>query len=159
LKELARRLAVVDENILVEAARQPTLFLDASRLRVAKMRLRSAAELSAEVIEARVWLHERARADASGEKPRVTDTYVNQRVKRHPRVREAKEQLGALKATEELSKLLLEAYRMRRDGIKIIHEAQLAEGRAGSGQLERAKLEQQMRDQARRIVDRSDEDE
>ena len=92
------------------------LFSKAAQYRVDKMRARAQAEAALDECNATLGLKFRARA--TGE--RKTEAYFKARIVLHPRYKK----LAAAKENavyrEELSKLILDAYRMRRDAIKII---------------------------------------
>jgi hypothetical protein len=59
--------------------------------------------------------------------------------------------LDVLEAQEEFAKLLLEAFRMRRDSLRIIAEGQLAEGRRESGEVERIEARSRLVRKAREL--------
>ena len=157
---LIERLALVDENILAEAARQPILFIDAVRFRVAAMRRRSQAVAELGAKRSRIALVIRAKGVAAGE--RVTDKNCAERVDKHSLIRELSDKVDRAIEVEEFSKLILEAYRMRRDAIRVIAESQIAEGMRATKEIEhieqRGKMHRTVRDlEIRRNRVKSDE--
>lgn len=148
-KELIEQLAVIDENILAEAATQPAKFVDAARYRVQAMRGRMQAMAQYETWKSRLGLHYR-RSKTQDDK-RVTEGEIKDRIQVHAKTQIYDDRLQKAFAREEFAKLLLEAYRMRRDGIRIIHEGQLAEGKSGASELERAELRRKLRQKAREL--------
>ncbi len=133
-KQLIQKLPLISENILVEAAQQPSLFVEAAEYRVSIMRLRSQALTEYENWCSKLALHYR-KSKTKGE--RVTEGAIKDhvRINRNTRVLDIKLQRAF--AHEEFSKLLLEAFRMRRDAIRVIAEAYNIEGIRGSAQVEK----------------------
>jgi len=146
---LISHLALVDENILAEAARQPILFLDAARYRVAAMRHRAQANAELDYRRSRIALTIRARKDASGEK-KFTEAALKEKVESQTAIRELRDKTERSYEAEEFSKLILEAYRMRRDAIRVIAESQIAEGMRGSKETDQIARDQ-VRASARRL--------
>jgi hypothetical protein len=122
--KLIRTLALVDENIMFEAATQALKFMDAARYRVSKMRMRVRAE--AELASFATSLELRLRARPEGDK-RITEAWYKARIASHPKWLRLKRAVEDASEREELSKLILEAFRMRRDAIRVIAEAQVYE--------------------------------
>jgi hypothetical protein len=152
LKEVISRLPIVDENILAEAARQPELFKDAARVRVTKMRKRLAAEAAADHYEAERNLRSRARRDEQGKKP--TEGEIKERTACDPKMRRLRRVKDAAFAMEELSKLLLEAYRMRRDSVRVLSEAYNIEGIKDSKEIDRVMEHRKLTSRARSLEER-----
>ena len=123
---LIKKLPLVDENILAEAANAPLLFVEAARYRVDCMRKVARAEAELDAGEADRAVELRHQWLEKGEK--ITVDEVKTRVKRNPKIVLLRGKRDDALADEELSKLILEAYRRRSDGIKIIAEAGRAEG-------------------------------
>lgn len=149
---LIARLPLVDENILGEAAKQPILFVDAMRYRVAAMKRRAEAQAEFDYMRSRIALAIRAKRTELGEK--VTEATLNARVEKHPKIREMRAAVERAFEAEEFAKLMLEAYRMRRDAIRVIAEAQIAEGMRGSHELERIQQGARIRKTARDLDER-----
>lgn len=129
--KLISRLAVVDENILYENAMMPMLFVDAARYRVQKMRERSEIELTLETYVAMYGLQVRRTA------VKATEGYIKSRIHRRKKYKALSLALIQAQAREEFSKLLIQAYHMRKTGLEIIANAQRAEGAKGAAQIER----------------------
>jgi|SRR5215471_17703801 len=146
-KDLIAKLAIVDQNILAEAASQAILFMDAAMYRVAAMRKRAEAVAAIETRRAQLVLKKRAEKDDVGRK--VTEGEIKASV-------EATKIIGVLRAEvdrayekEELSKLILEAYRQRREAIRVIAEAENLGLIRGSKEVENIQQRQKMVSNAR----------
>jgi len=146
---LIGHLALVNENILAEAARQPILFIDAVRYRVAAMRRRSQAVAELDYRKSRLALVIRGKRSAAGEK--ATNALVDAMVEKHSLVRDLRDKVERSFEAEELAKLILEAYRMRRDAIRVIAESQIAEGMRGASEVERIEQSKRIRNVVRGI--------
>ena len=152
IDELIDKLSLVAENILEEAAGQPLLFIEASRYRVARMRGTKKAKAWLDYLESRVALLHRQRARANDDK--MTEAAVRERVLTNKKVRLARRALDDAEAHEEFAKLLLDAYRQRRDAVRIIGESQLAEGTREGRELEYIAQKKKMRERARELARR-----
>ena len=128
--ELIAALAFEEETVMQAATRQPYLFVKAARLRVQTMREMARAEATLDQTEAEVGMSVRERAQATGTK--ITESGIGERIATDPQVREAQKQVRIAAAREELGKLMVEAYRHRRDSIRVIAEAALIEGNVNS---------------------------
>jgi hypothetical protein len=142
-------LGVVDENIFAEAARMAEWFAKAARYRVDQMRRRSRAEIALEEWSATLNLRYRARASHLQE--RRTEAYFKARITLSPRYKRLLRTKDRADRREELSKLILEAYRMRRDGIKIIAENQTYGALTAERILERSRQKGRLRGAADRL--------
>jgi hypothetical protein len=149
-ESLISHLGLVDENILAEAAKQPILFIDAARYRVAAMRRRAQINAELDYKRSRIALTIRARKDAAGEK-KFTEAALKEKVESQTVIRELRDKTERSYEAEEFSKLILEAYRMRRDAIRIIAEAQVAEGMRGSSEVERVEQNRRLHNVAREL--------
>jgi hypothetical protein len=149
VSDIISGLAIVAENIDEEAIVQPLLFVEAARYRVYRMRVRAQAETALDQVTGELGLHIRARKAGGSE--RITNDYIKSRVQKHPRFRRLQSELQQAEQKEEFSKLLLEAYRMRRDAIKIVAEAQAAEGLRQVSGIERESATRRLRIEARRL--------
>lgn len=148
LRELVRQLPIIDENILAVAAEQPLWFLQAARFRVTMMRRHAAADAALEQFYVERGLKMREKYSEN----KVTESFIKSHVMGSEKYRVLKDDVKDAEASEEFSKLLLEAYRMRRDAIKIIAEADHAEtGRAGV-ELARSRADKQLRKETRRLL-------
>jgi hypothetical protein len=150
-ESLIQQLALVDENILAEAAKQPILFIDAARYRVAAMRKRAQAAAELDATRSRVSLVLRARNFAGDREKRMTDAGVKDKVETQSVVRTLRASMERAYEVEELSRLILEAYRMRRDAIRVIAETQIAEGMRGSKEVERLEQNRKIHARARTL--------
>lgn len=148
VKELIEAVPIVSENVLVEAAAQPLLFIDAARFRVQKMRNRSQAMARYDSWCSKLGLH--IRRAKTGDK-RVTEGEVKDRIQIHQTTRAYDEALQKAFAEEEFSKLLLEALRMRRDALRVIAEAQLAEGTKEAAEIDRIAERRKLHKRAREL--------
>ena len=133
VEEIIKRLPIIRENIFAEAAEMPKLFIDAARYRVRQLQRRSSAELELEALDASLSL--RVRARLSGDKP--TEGTIKANVATNKKIMAAKKKLAEAEAREEFSKLLIDTCRMRRDGIRVIAEAQIYEGVRENSELKR----------------------
>jgi hypothetical protein len=152
VSDIINSLAIVAENIDEEAIMQPMLFVDAARYRVAKMRVRAQAETALDQITGELGLTIRARGSDSSE--RITNDYIKSRVQKHPKFRRLQTELQQAEQKEEFSKLLLEAYRMRRDALRIVAESQAAEGLRQVSGIERKSAERRLSQEARKLYAR-----
>lgn len=146
--DLIEQLSVIDENINAEAVRQPALFMDAVRLRVACMRRRAQAEAELESFVMRRSLVIRTQ---SAGKERATEGFIKARVHKHPKFKQYQSALIDAQAEEELAKLLLEAYRQRNSAIKILAESQNYEANKSVMDFERKDATRKLSNRARQI--------
>jgi hypothetical protein len=149
LDELIDKIPLVAENILEEAAGQPMLYVDASRFRVEAMRKATRAKAHLEYLRSRVGMIVRQRMRANGEKP--TEWAVKERVDVNKKVRLAIRALNDAEADEEFAKLLLDAFKQRRDAIRVTAESQLAEGTRQESELRYLDNKNKMREKAREV--------
>ena len=147
---LIAKLALVDENILADAARQPLLFINAARYRVSTMRRRATASAALDAGRASLALRIRAKKEGDGGK-KFTEAALKEKLENHSAVRALRADLDRAYEGEEFSKLILEAYRMRRDAIRVIAESQNIEGMRGGHEVERAEQNKKLRSRARRL--------
>jgi hypothetical protein len=142
LQELIGGIDFEDEEILNASKAQGNLFLQASRLYIQKMRLRTSREAKLKEVTSIHSLRIRNRLQESG--ARVTEGHVTAKLEQLPRIKRAKERLERAKLHEEFCKLLLEAFRMRRDVLKIVGnligaEVYIAREATGHASLEKVK--------------------
>lgn len=149
LPGLIKRLAFVPENVLEEAAEQPGLFYEVSKIRVAKMRKKSLATAEYEAHKASMALRLRAKASTSGE--RTTEHSLAERVGTMTSTMALREAMDVADAEETLLKLLLEAYRMRRDGIRVIADSKIY--REVNEDSETNRIQRKLAEKARRLED------
>jgi len=161
VKSLIEQLDFSEENIMVANREQPSLFLEASRYRVKKMRSRIQAEavLESEKANAALFLRKKKIGRDSG----ITEGYIRDKVAVHPKVEEARTKFDNCQVHEEWAKLLLEAYRQRRDAIRTLAELLGAEAnaqaRAARKDAEMAGFENLKRDIRKKYRNRGDDGE
>jgi len=124
--ELISKLAFPQELAIKAAAEQPGLFIKAARARVQTMRRSAQAHANLDTTEADVALQTRAALVSRGEK--ITEATVAALVAIDAAVLDAQKAARAADSHEELGKLIVEAYRHRRDVIRVIAEANIIEG-------------------------------
>ena len=145
--ELIEMLQIVDENIIGEALEQPRKFVDAARYRVARMRIRSQAEAQADVLAAEVAIVIRGRE-------KVSEAALKEKVTVNKKVIAARANAEKMKAAEKFADLLIDAFKQRRDAIRITAEAQIYEGMKDTRELDRLEERQNLRKAARRLEER-----
>jgi hypothetical protein len=124
--ELISKLAFAEATATFAASEQPFLFVKAARTRVQTMRRAMKARAALEQVEADTGLNIRDELFSTGQK--ITEAAVAARVVVSEAVINAQRVVRASDAEEELGKLIVEAYRHRRDSIRVIAEANLIEG-------------------------------
>lgn len=149
--QLIAQLAVVDENMRAEVINQPVLFVDAVRYRVSKMRQKAQAEAELEYFDSLLGLSIRAKKHVAGEK--ATEGYYKARLLKHPKHRALQAALSRAEAREEFSKGIVEAYRMRRDALKILADAQGYESMRAVSEVEKATAYRRLSIEARKLQD------
>lgn len=117
-KKLIAALGVTEENIFAEAARMAILFARAARYRVDTMRKKAVAEAALDACTSRLSLMYRARPSGKGK----TEAYFKARIALNPRYQRLSRAKEDANHREELAKLIIDAYKMRRDAIKVIGE-------------------------------------
>lgn len=120
LKELVARLTFPEESLSVAVLEQAMLFLQASNYRIKKMKMRQQAEAEAEELRAGLSIAYRNKDAQAQKKKSMTERYLADLLDRSPKMRVAKAKLALAERGEEWSKLLLEAYRQRRDSLKVL---------------------------------------
>ena len=148
-RELISKLAIVGEDILSEAAKQPLLFVDAAAYRVAAMRKRATAVAAIEQKRAHLVLRKRAEKDDLGKK--VTEGEIKANVEASKIIASLRHDVDRAYETEEFAKLIIEAYRMRRDAIRIIAEAENFGRMSGSKEIENIEQRKKMVSQVRTL--------
>jgi hypothetical protein len=144
--ELISKLQIVEESAVHAAAEQPMLFIKAARARVQTMRTLMTAESRFEQIGAELAQDFRR----SGEK--TTEAGIKERLAIHPDIIEAEKLVRHASAQEELSKLLVEAYKHRRDAIRVIAEANIVEGNSQINEFDRQNIQQKLSKDAREAI-------
>lgn len=121
LQGLIEKLDFSEENILAANREQPSLYLEASRYRVKKMRGRIQAESNLKAEEAKAGLFLRAKKKLNP-KAGVTEGYIKDKIFVHPAVMEARQRYDDTQVYEEWAKLFLETYRQRGRAIQTLAE-------------------------------------
>jgi hypothetical protein len=150
-KELISKLPIVQENILAEAAIQPQLFMSAAEYRILKMQKVSQTGIELEAAKAKIALKIRATKDDQGKKP--TEGYVAQRTEAQSSIKQKRLEYEQARTEDEFAKLILEAYRHRRDAIRIIADVQMSQG-GHNKELNRIVQRYSMGKQARELEER-----
>jgi len=130
--ELIHRLAFSQDNVMSAAAEQPVLFFQAAEYRIAIYRKYQSAKQEFGTVKAAVSLSIRQEFADKGEK--TTEGAIEARTLLDENVNIAQHALQEAEAEEEASKLMLEAYRMRRDSLKVMMEWRGADLRAQQAQ-------------------------
>lgn len=125
LEDLLARLDFSPEAVVTAAAEQPILFLKAARYRVTRMRNRLQAAMQCEEVRADKAMALRSNARSSGE--RITEGAIAELLTVSPAVKNAQDVANTATEEEEFAKLLLEAFRHRRDCLKVIGDLTGAE--------------------------------
>jgi hypothetical protein len=146
-KELIKKLPIVAENILEEAANQPQLFVEAAYYRVGKMRKQnqSGAALAHHISHMATKI--RNKKNEAGEK--ITEGALKERIEINEATQQLREANSQAYCEEEFAKLLLEAFRMRAKALHVIADAKMYEGRSPSAEIdkiERRRLAARARD-------------
>ncbi len=147
--ELINKLPLVAENIFAEAAMQPILFVQAAEYRVGKMRKRASASAALEQHQAATALEIRGKKNAEGKKD--TEAAIKEQVELNKATKALRQQHEAAHAQEQFSMLLLEAYRMRRDAIRVLADQALYNRPRESSELDHIEESMQLRNQARHL--------
>lgn len=127
---LLNKLDFSVEEVSRAAQEQPKLFLTACRFRIQRMRRRSSAEARLESKRAEIGLRIRQKYRSTGDK--ITEAQLASMILRNSEVGELRERFSRAEEEEEFCKLLLEAFRMRRDAVRIVSEQALAEMNLGT---------------------------
>jgi hypothetical protein len=126
LQKMVNRLDFLETDVIGAAREQPKLYLEAARYRVAKMRARSKALAQLDVAKSEAGLRLRKKKDSEGKK-KYTEPAIKEMIAADPDVAVAQKALDRAYSEEEFAKLLVEAYRYRKDALKIVVEANFAE--------------------------------
>jgi hypothetical protein len=118
ISELLTQIDFSTDNVVAAAAGNPRLFVRAVDFRVQAMRKRSAVKMAWEKAQAEADLDIRANARQSGEK--ITERYIEEQVLLDPTVSRLAKAFSQADELEEYSKLIVEAFRMRRDCLRIV---------------------------------------
>ena len=116
--DLLARIDFSTDNVVAAAAENPVLFVKAIGYRLQCMRERSAAKMLWEQGQAGADLTIRSDARKVGEK--VTERFIEEQVLLDPAVADMAKKFTEADELDEYSKLVVEAFRMRRDCLRIV---------------------------------------
>ena len=159
LEDLLDRLSFSEENVQSAVLEQAKLFFSAADYRIKKMRKYQEAKARLEQIR----IHESLKLREKNSNPEkgkkaLTEKYLSDLVEQKQIIKEARAQLDQSERLEEWAKLLLEAYRQRRDSLRVYAQFAYVEDnfRVGENQIESMK---EKRERLKRsIKDREEED-
>lgn len=121
--EVAQLLKAIDfsaVNVVQAAAENPTLFVRAAEYRLTCLRARNAAKMEWEKAQAETDLAIRREARLTGDK--ITEALVSNQVTVNSTVAHYAVKFSEADELDEFSKLIIEAFRMRRDCLRIVGE-------------------------------------
>lgn len=119
---LLNGVELAEEDLMRSTIKQPELFWLAGRLRVQLMHKRIKREFELEMARATIGMRTRQKRDDKG-KREYTEGHVKAAIELDRKVQHIRKRLDRDFVLEELGKQLLEAYRMRRDVIRIVTDA------------------------------------
>lgn len=120
VEALLKKLSFVEEEVSTAAREQPTLFMQAARLRVQKLHERERAEARLKLLKSQKAQKIRNKIAALGD--RATEGRVGELLAGDKEIRLSEKALHDAEEEEEYAKLLVEGFRMRRDSLKVIVE-------------------------------------
>ncbi len=118
VKALLDRIDFSTDNVVAAAAENAPLFRIAIDYRIECLRLRTAAKMTWEVAKAEKELKLRHEARSNGD--RITERHVDALLLVDPKIVVLHKEYSKADETDEYSKLIVEAFRMRRDCLRII---------------------------------------
>lgn len=119
-ESLLKHLDFSPEDVVRSASLQPRLFMQAAEYRMEKFRARTTAKMHRDVVKAEQSLQLREEARNAGEK--ITEAIVEASLLKVPEVLEAEAEYAAADEAQEFAWLLVEAYRQRRDCLRIVSD-------------------------------------
>lgn len=122
IEKLLTNVQLREEQLIDAALEQPSLILDAGRLRIQAFHKRTMYETRLKLEEAKAGLRFRRIRDNGGRKE-FTEGAVKERIQLQPKVRVTRKRLDRALAEEEMGKLLAEVFRSRSDSIRNIVNA------------------------------------
>ncbi len=120
VRRLLRRLEFTEETVINAALTQAKLYKQASIYRVQKLAQRTNAETKLDLVKAEVALRKREAID----KKDRTETEIKDMVALNPKHRIARRKLNNAVVEEQFAKMLVDAYDMRMQAIRVV--AQMA---------------------------------
>lgn len=122
LSKLINQVTLREEQLIDAALEQPSLLLDAGKVRVQAFHKRTLYEARLKLEESKAGLRLRRIRDPKGKKE-FSEGAVKERIQLQPGVRKVRRQLDKAYAEEEMGKLLSEVFRQRSDSIRVIVNA------------------------------------
>lgn len=123
--DLLAKLDFEDHEVLSAATSQPALYMKACDYRVACMRKQQQAEFRLDVVRADTAAKLRDEYAERGEK--IAEKLMNELLDGNKDVQAARVESETADRGEEYSKLLVEAYRHRRDALRVVADMMRAE--------------------------------
>ena len=120
VERLLKKLDFSPEGVVDAAAEQPRLFIQAGEYRIAMFRRKLEASARYDLERSKHSLSIREESRESGEK--ITEAGITDRLNTNPQVITASKDLTDAEEGEEAGRLLLEAFRVRRDCLRIVAE-------------------------------------
>ena len=153
LRRLVRKLDFSEEEVERAAFEQPSLFYEAVRLRVQKMRDRVEANLKYQERYTRYSVKYRSRKNSGGQR-KMTEGHVKDSIARKPEIRELQRKVEQAKVLEEFTALLVRTFGQRHNAIRVIVDARKAEGSVELGKMKEEKVRKKIRKLAKDVKSR-----
>lgn len=162
VKQLIEKLSFDEDNLEQAAIENARLMFEAGRYRVKKMRRRAKASLAYDRAYADKRLYGRKKKDSGGKKT-FTEGAVSDLALTSSEVNQLHKIMDEAYAQEEMSKVLLECFRVRRDMIKaiaVIRSSEISsELRSVRENMKRSEMDKMRQDVRARVNALADEDE
>lgn len=149
--DLVQQLEFAEEDITRATREQASLFLQAARYRIQTLRRKIQKESAYESVCSQVSIKLRQAKRAADDKNKPTESAIKNRINVDPSVVAARREFERTIVYEEFAKLLVEAFRQRRDACRILAEIMGAESNAHARAL-RSEAEEQNLGTLRRKV-------
>lgn len=125
IENLLGHLDFSEETLEQAAYKQPLLFVEACRYRV--QRLRRKNMLESELSSSKTQLSLAIRKKSGTGDKRMTERFVEAQILQNDDIMALQDKLSRAEEYEEFSKLLVEAFRHRRDSIRVVQEIRASE--------------------------------
>lgn len=125
LERLVKELPFEEEDFVRASLRQPKLFLEAGRLRVQKTEKLSTRKRRLDILEAELGTN--LRAQKEGGKKGLTAKAIDEQIVLHPRYQKLRQLVDEAHAEDRAAEILFDAYRTRRDMLKLIADVRNSE--------------------------------
>jgi len=116
-QHLMDKLPIGVSTLERDAIEQPQLYLEALELRLETSHRRTAMEMNRNQVKAEIEAAFRIQCESDGK--RATERIVDNHLETHPDVQRATKRLWAATEVDEMAKALVDAYRMRKDMIRV----------------------------------------